>query len=188
MRKLFTTMLCAAALLPTAALSLSAEELDTSRDYFEYTDGDGKVTINFENLDSIVSIDAYCGCDTDGGHGNGHENHGNGHGNGHGNHGNGHGNGNCEDESILDNVNLYKINGESDDVHSTETDDELIEAVDITENSITWDIEEDAFYYVNLADSSNTRSAFGADLISCYLWLNADENSVMNLDVTELSL
>ncbi len=93
---------------------------------------------------------------------------------------------NCNDNA-LENVKLYEVKGEGADVNTNESDDILIPVKRMKHHEITWNIKEDAYYYINLDD--NTRStAFGSDLISCYLWLNSNETSVMHLDVRELNL
>lgn len=94
----------------------------------------------------------------------------------------------CHQIDLLDNVSLYQIQGEGADVHYAENDDVYIPAQRISHNSITWDVDETGYYYINLVDDQGRSTAFGEDLISCYLWFNRCEDAVMHLDVRELAL
>ncbi len=93
----------------------------------------------------------------------------------------------CDVDQTLKHVTLYEVKGEGADVHTNENDDVLIPVKSVKHDKITWNIDEDAYYYINLDDNSRD-TAFGSDLISCYLWFNHNEDAEMHLDVRELNL
>lgn len=143
MRKILKLLAVFIVMSSSFAVSLSAKEFDTTRDYMHYTHGDGKV---------VVKVD-----------GNGYN---------------------------LENLKLYKIRGNESDygnVNSNEHDDELIPVVSSGSHQVEWNIDEDGFYYISYKNYSRTAStAYGSDYVSCYLWLNSDENSTMNVNIHEL--
>lgn len=151
MKKIIKSLMLVAILIPNTFMALNAESFDTSRDYFNYKEGNGKITVKFENLDLIAKKAK------------------------------------CPINDLLKNVSLYKIEGDASDVHSDETDDVLIPVKKIKNDKVIWKIKENGFYYVRLNDEKRA-TAFGADLISCYLWFNNTENATMDLDVTELNI
>lgn len=84
----------------------------------------------------------------------------------------------------LESINLYQIKGAGADVNNTESDDVKMPIKHESSHSITWQIEEDDYYYIDL--QSNDKSAFGSDYVSCYLELHSDEDSRMSLDINEI--